>query len=83
VPGLGVKTVDLLVQARRWHKTRLHDLARRKVSLKRVLPFIETIDHTSRGHGLEDENLRARFATPAKQLELFGSLGASTLNTPV
>lgn len=81
VPGLGVKTVDRLVQARRWHKIRLHDLARIKVSLKKVLPFIETLDHTPRGHGLEDENLRARFAVPAEQLELFSPQPASLLTT--
>lgn len=80
VPGLGVKTVDRLIQARRWHKIRLHDLARLKVSLKKVMPFIEAIDHNPRGHGLEDENLRARFVLPAQQLELFapGSTNALT-----
>jgi predicted DNA-binding helix-hairpin-helix protein len=79
VPGLGVKTVDRLIEARRWHSIRLHDLARLRVSLKKVMPFIETIDHTPRGHGLEDENLRARFAAPAKQLDLFATSSASTL----
>jgi putative DNA modification/repair radical SAM protein len=72
VPGLGVKNVDRLVLARRWHKIRLHDLTRLKISLKKVMPFIETIDHTPHGHGLEDENLRARFAVPGEQLDLFG-----------
>ena len=75
---MGVKTVDLLLQARRWHKIRLHDLARLKVSLKKVMPFIETVDHTPRGHGLEDENLRARFAVPAEQLDFFAPLSATT-----
>lgn len=78
VPGFGVKTVDRLLQARRWHLVRLPDLARLKVPLKKVLPFVETPDHTPRGHGLDDENLRARFAAPATQLELF-SAHASTL----
>ena len=71
VPGLGVKTIDRLIQARRWHTIRLHDLTRLKVSLQKVMPFIEAADHNPRGHGLEDENLRERFAAPAQQLELF------------
>jgi putative DNA modification/repair radical SAM protein len=79
VPGLGVKTVDRLIQARRWHKIRLHDLTRLKVSLKKVMPFIEAVDHNPRGHGLEDDNLRARFALPAQQLELFAPAAATTL----
>jgi putative DNA modification/repair radical SAM protein len=80
VPGLGVKTVDKLIQARRWHGIRLHDLTRLKVSLKKVLPFIETLDHTPRGHGLEDENLRARFAKPAEQFELFAPASTTLTN---
>ena len=81
VPGLGVKNVDRLVQARRWQKIRLHDLTRIRVSLKKVMPFIETLDHTPTGHGLEDENLRARFAAPAEQLDLFAAQPASGLTT--
>jgi predicted DNA-binding helix-hairpin-helix protein len=71
VPGLGVKTVDRLIQARRWHKICLQDLTQLKVSLKKVMPFIEAVDHNPRGFGLDDDNLRARFAVPAEQLELF------------
>lgn len=78
VPGLGVKTVDRIVLARRWHTLRLHDIARLRVPLKKVLPFIETPDHNPRAHGLDDENLRARFAAPAAQLEFFAA-GATTL----
>lgn len=81
VPGLGVKTVDRLIQARRWHKIRLHDLAQIRVSLKKVMPFIETLDHTPRGLGLDDDNLRARFAPPAEQLDLFTPGHAPLLST--
>lgn len=73
VPGFGVKTVDRLIQARRWHRIRLHDLTRLKVSLRKVMPFIETADHTPHRHGLEDDNLRARFAPPTEQLDLFAT----------
>ena len=71
VPGLGVRTVDRIVIARRWHKVSLADLARLRVPLKKILPFIETPDHNPRTAGLDDENLRARFAPPPEQLDLF------------
>jgi predicted DNA-binding helix-hairpin-helix protein len=78
VPGFGVKTVDHLLQARRWHRIRLHDLARLRVPLKQALPFIETADHTPRPRELESDNLRARFAPPGKQLDLFTSSAAES-----
>lgn len=71
VPGLGVKTVDKLVQARRWHTIRLQDLARLKVSLKKVLPFIETADHRPKLGELESENLRRRLVEKGEQMDLF------------
>lgn len=80
VPGLGVKTVDRIIQARRWHRLRLHDLTKLKVSLKKVMPFIETLDHHPHGSGLDDENLRARFARPAQQFELFAAAGTTPTN---
>lgn len=78
VPGLGVRTVDRLLSARRWHKVTLADLARLRVPLKKVLPFIETTDHNPRRFGLDDENLRARFAPPPEQMDLFTNLAPET-----
>lgn len=71
VPGLGVKNVDRLLQARRWHKIRLHDLTRLRVPLKKLLPFIETIDHTPKN--LESDALASQFTVQGKQLDLFAS----------
>lgn len=76
VPGLGVKTVDKLVQARRWHAIRLHDLTQLKVSLKKVMPFIETTDYRPRLGELESDQLRARFVKPSQQLDLFAPSGS-------
>ncbi|MDQ3315322.1 MAG: hypothetical protein M3505_11975, partial [Verrucomicrobiota bacterium] len=39
IPGIGTKSVERIVQARRWHKLRLDDLPRLHVSVKNVLPF--------------------------------------------
>jgi predicted DNA-binding helix-hairpin-helix protein len=80
VPGLGVKTVDKLVAARRWSRIRLHDLTRLRLSLKKLLPFIETADYSPRPHELEDANLRARFVAPPDQLELFTAAGSTLTN---
>ena len=46
VPGLGVKSVDKLLAARRVRRLRAADLARLKVPLAKVLPFVELADHT-------------------------------------
>ncbi len=73
VPGLGVRTVDRVIAARRWHKLDLADLARLRVPLKKILPFIETAGHNPRTAGLDDANLRARFAPPPEQLDLFAN----------
>ena len=45
VPGMGVRTVDRLIRIRRWHRITLADLARLRVPLTRVKPFIVTADH--------------------------------------
>ena len=71
VPGLGVRTVNKLIEARRWHSLRLADLGRLRVPLAKVKPFLETPDHNPRRSGLDDANLRARFAPPPQQFELF------------
>jgi predicted DNA-binding helix-hairpin-helix protein len=63
-----------VVIARRWHKLTLADLARLRVPLKKILPFIETSDHNPRTAGLDDENLRARFLPPPEQLDLFATV---------
>ena len=71
VPGLGVKNADRLLQARKWHRIRLADLARLHVPLKKMLPFIETTDHTPKG--LDSDDLLARMVPPAEQLDLFAT----------
>ena len=77
VPGLGAKTVDRLVAARRHTLIRAEDLARLRVSLAKVLPFVLLPGHRARG--LDAPGLRgllvpgtafARAAKPA-QLSLF------------
>jgi predicted DNA-binding helix-hairpin-helix protein len=65
LPGLGVRNVDRLLQVRRWHRVTLPDLARLRVPLRKIMPFIVTSDHRPAA-------LPTRLATvPVRQGELF------------
>ena len=48
VPGLGVKSVDRLILARRHRRLRMADLARLRLSLSKLQAFVTTLDHTPR-----------------------------------
>jgi putative DNA modification/repair radical SAM protein len=67
VPGLGKRSVDRLVTARRHRRVRLEDLGRLGVSLSKVAPFVAAEGH--RPAGLDRADLKARVAPP--QLSLF------------
>ncbi len=69
VPGLGVRSVQKILQIRRWSSIRLEDLSKLRVSLQKCLPFIETSDHCPTGLGLDSDRLRARYLPPDQQLE--------------
>lgn len=60
VPGLGVKTVNKLVQIRRWHTIRLEDLVALKAPVKKAMPFIICANHHPRVD-ISSENLRLKF----------------------
>lgn len=59
VPGLGVKSVQLLLKTRRVRSIRLEDLERLRVPLAKVLPFVELTGHHP-GAMLDDAQLRQR-----------------------
>ena len=62
VPGLGAKTVERILAARRHRAVRAEDLARLRVSLPKVLPFLVTADHRPRGGLLDRADLRRLLA---------------------
>ena len=72
VPGLGVKTVDTLLQARRARRLRCADLQRLRVSLRKVLPFVELADHHPR-RALDAADLAASLRPPPVQGDLFAA----------
>ena len=69
VPGLGVRSVQRLLQTRRTRQLRVDDLSRLKVPLKNVLPFI-TVPGAAARNGLDDEHLTARLRSRPEQQSL-------------
>lgn len=72
VPGLGVKAVERILQARRYRTLRLDDLKRVTASVKKLLPWIIALDWTP-GRMLDEAELRARLAPAPSQLDLFAA----------
>lgn len=69
VPGMGVRSVDRILSARRYTRLRLADLVRLRLAMKKLMPFIIAADHTPMRLGLDSEDLRSRFLPPPKQME--------------
>ena len=69
VPGLGAKTVDRILAARRHGALGLDDIRRMHGRVKAALPFMVTRDHRP-SRALDDVALRQRYVKP-KQIELF------------
>lgn len=70
VPGLGVGTVHKLLAMRVHRRLRYADLARLRIGLKKVAPFVETIDYRPRAEQ-ESAELRTQMVVP-RQADLFG-----------
>jgi putative DNA modification/repair radical SAM protein len=70
VPGLGVKAVLRILQARRVREIRADDLLRLHVPLKKVMPFVLLADHHP-GATLDAANLAARMSPAPRQQGLF------------
>jgi putative DNA modification/repair radical SAM protein len=68
VPGLGKRSVERILAARRERRLRLDDLGRLAGSLKKLRPFVVTADHGPT-RLLDREGLRALLAPP-EQLSL-------------
>ena len=70
VPGLGVKTVDGLIDLRRCKPIRLEDVRRLTRSLEKLKPFVVAADWTP-GALTDHADLRGRLAPGPEQLRLF------------
>jgi putative DNA modification/repair radical SAM protein len=75
VPGLGVKTIERIIASRRVRALRMDDLARLKVSLRKVAPFLILPDH--RPTRLIDRADLASLIKPAPAEQLSFALDAA------
>ncbi|GAC1344054.1 MAG: putative DNA modification/repair radical SAM protein [Acetobacteraceae bacterium] len=71
VPGMGVKSVTRLIQARRHRRLRMEDLARLRLPMAKVAPFVVTADHQPGGL-LDSARLQQRLVPKPLQADLFG-----------
>jgi len=70
VPGMGVKSVDRIIQTRRHRRLRMDDLTRLRLPLTKVAPFIIAADHQPGGL-LDAARLQQRLAPKPQQADLF------------
>ncbi|HYO11057.1 MAG TPA: putative DNA modification/repair radical SAM protein [Tepidisphaeraceae bacterium] len=73
VPGLGVRNVKRILSVRQFHKLRLEDLVKLRVSLTKCRPFVLVADHNPDALRVDRDDLRERVAPKNQQLELFSA----------
>jgi len=71
VPGLGARSVDRILTARRHTKLRLADVGLLARSVKRLLPFLIAADYRPAAALADKAELRPQLATPSAQGSLF------------
>jgi predicted DNA-binding helix-hairpin-helix protein len=70
VPGLGVRSVDKMLEIRRFKALTLEDVRRLTRGIEKLKPFIVTADW-SPGELTDKADLQARVAQPPQQMALF------------
>ena len=81
IPGIGLKSVSRILSTRRFHRIKLEDLQRLRVSLVRAKWFVITADHNPDVFRLDRENLPDVFAKPKTQLSLFDAIAPISVVT--
>lgn len=71
VPGLGVRNVARILKIRRYHRLRLEELARLRVSLEKVRPWVIAADHNPDALRIDADDLSQRARPKSIQLGLF------------
>ena len=82
VPGLGVKAVMRILQARRVRDVRADDLLRLHVPLKKVMPFVLLPDHHP-ARSLDSADLAMRLRITPLQAGLFDEPDTAPASVPV
>ena len=70
IPGMGVKSVDRIIKTRRHRRMRMDDLARLRLPLAKISPFIVAVDHQPGGL-LDSDRLQQRLVPKPHQADLF------------
>jgi putative DNA modification/repair radical SAM protein len=70
VPGMGIKSVDRIIAARRHRRLRMDDLARLRLPIGKIAPFVIAVDHQP-GAQLDSPALQARLTPKPVQTDLF------------
>ena len=71
IPGIGVRSVERIVKVRRFHRVRLDDLVRLRVSINRAKWFVITADHNPDVFKLDGTALPDQLKKPLVQPTLF------------
>jgi putative DNA modification/repair radical SAM protein len=71
VPGLGTRNVERILSSRRYGRLRLEDLARLRAPVKRMLPFVQLLDHHPHKRLDDPQALRTQLAPKPRQRDLF------------
>jgi putative DNA modification/repair radical SAM protein len=79
VPGVGVRSVNRIVNARRFARIRLEDLVRLRVALNRAKWFVITADHNPDVYRLDRANLPDLLTPKKEQLSLFADVAPTTV----
>jgi predicted DNA-binding helix-hairpin-helix protein len=66
-----VRSVNRILDARRFRAIRLADLKKLRLSIAKVRPFVIVADHNPEALRIDRSDLRQRVVTSSKQLELF------------
>ncbi|MBC7385867.1 MAG: putative DNA modification/repair radical SAM protein [Cryobacterium sp.] len=73
IPGLGLKSVEKILEMRRFRALRLEDLGKMHVPLHRMKYFIQAQGGNPSIRALDSTSLRDLLSPPAEQLDLFQS----------
>ena len=71
VPGMGTRNVARILSSRRHGALRVADLARLRLPMKKVLPFVSVLDHHPRARLDDPQRLRIALAPKPRQMALF------------
>lgn len=73
VPGIGLRNAKRLVALRRFRRIRYADLVRLRCSMKKIAPFVSTVDYRPTAASALSEVLRRVMRDPPQQLSLWQS----------